>query len=125
MSGSDSQAIEATARHLMAALEEYERDARALVESWLDMDLYALVSAEIDDLKLCCSSLPNLSVPWVSLLISHAELVHCLWRSSQPLPPGPGEVERRLAEHLECVRWLHARAERIASRVAADPPRIN
>lgn len=125
MSGSDSQAIEATARHLMAALDEYERDARALVESWLDMDLYAVVSAEIDGLKLCCSTLPNLSVPWVSLLISHAELVHCLWRSSQPLPPGREEVERRLAEHLQCVHWLHARAERIVSRAPAAAPLVN
>lgn len=125
MSGSDSHAIEATALHLLAALDDYERDARALVESWLDMDLYALVSAEIDELKLCCSTLPNLTVPWVSLLISHAELVHCLWRSTQPLPPGRDEVERCLAEHLECVRWLHAHAERIVSRTAAAPPAFN
>lgn len=125
MSGSDPQAIEATARHLVAALEEYERDARALVATWLDMDLYTTVSAEIDELKLCCSALPNLSVPWVSLLISHAELVHCLWRSTQPRPPQPDEVERRLEEHLECVRWLHARAERIVGRLPATPPHAN
>lgn len=125
MSGSDSQAIEATARHLMAALDDYERDARALVACWLDMDLYAVVSAEIDQLKLCCSTLPNLSVPWVSLLISHAELVHCLWRSSQPRPPGPEEVQRRLAEHLACVHWLHARAERIVSHATAASPQVS
>jgi hypothetical protein len=125
MSGSDSQAIEAAARQLVAALEDYERDARALVATWLDMDLYATVSARVDELKLCCCALPNLSVPWVSLLISHAELVHCLWRSSQPSPPRRGEVQQRLEEHLACVRRLHAGAERIASRPPARPPLVS
>ena len=119
MSGSGAQALQATARHLMMALESYEPHVRDLVAGWLDMDLYLTVSAEIDDLKLCCSTLPELSVPWVSLLISHAELVHCLWRNSQPAPPRPSEVERRLNEHLESVHWLRARARRIAGEEPA------
>ncbi|HEX7891847.1 MAG TPA: hypothetical protein VF522_21045 [Ramlibacter sp.] len=114
MSVNDSQAVQATARHLVVALESYEPHVRELVSGWLDMELYLTVSAEVDDLKLCCSTLPELSVPWVSLLISHAELVHCLWRSSQPVPPRRYEVERRLDEHLESVRWLRARAKMIA-----------
>lgn len=121
MSGSDSQAIEAAARHLLAALDDYERDARALVAGWLDMDLYATVSARIDEIKLCCAVLPQLSVPWVSLLISHAELVHCLWRSSQPRPPLRDEVQQHLEEHLQCVHRLHAGAERIVGRLLALP----
>ena len=122
MSGSDAQAVQGTARHLMAALESYEPHVRELVAGWLDMDLYMAVSAEIDELKLFCSALPELSVPWVSLLISHAELVYCLWRNSQSAPLRPPEVERRLNEHLECVHWLRARARRIAG---AEPARAH
>ena len=107
MTAGECSAMQATAGDVEASLAAYERHVRQLVYTWLDMDLYQLVSAEIDALRKACAGFPQLSVPWVELLVSHAELVHCLWRSSQPTRrPAQGELQQRLQEHLRCIAVL-------------------
>lgn len=117
MSASECQVMEATAVEVVASLDAYERHVRQLVFTWLDMDLYGTVSAEIDTIRLCCAAMPELSVPWVALLVSHAELVHCLWRSGQPGQHlATGELQRHLQEHLQCIATLAERSRRLRAR---------
>jgi len=117
MTASECQAMHAAATELEAALEEYERHVRTLVLTWLDMDAYRDVSAEIDAIRNGCAGLPELSTSWVALLVSHADLVHCLWRSSQPDERvSREELQRRLEEHVGCIRGLAERSRRLAER---------
>ncbi|RYF13853.1 MAG: hypothetical protein EOO30_20075 [Comamonadaceae bacterium] len=117
MTGSECQATQAAATEVEAALDAYERHVRRLVRTWLDMDLYRTVSAEIDDLRSCCAALPQLSTCWVALLISHADLVHCLWRSSQAGERvSREELQHRLEEHLDCIHALADRSHQLAER---------
>jgi hypothetical protein len=117
MSASECQALQSTALEVAAALDAYERHVRQLVSSWLDMDLYHAVSGEIDAVRSLCAALPELSLPWVSLLVSHAELVHCLWRSTQPAArPVSGELQARLEEHLQCITVLAERSRQLADQ---------
>ena len=119
MSTGDTQVTQAAAE-LAAALDMYERHVHKLVDTWLDMDLYLVVSGEIDAIKLRCAPLPELSVPWIALLISHAELVHCLWRRSQSSPRSEtDETQQRLAEHLHSIQLLAARCRTLAQSAGA------
>lgn len=115
MSECECQATQAAAHELEAWLAEYEAHVRQLVVTWLDMDLYHTVSAEIDEIRNVCAAAPELSAPWVDLLVSHAELVYCLWRRGQPEQrPGSGEVRQHLREHLRCIARLAERCRRLA-----------
>jgi len=115
MSGCECQAVQAAAQELEASLASYEVHVRELVFTWLDMELYQTVSAGIDDIRCACAALPELSVPWVALLVSHAELVHCLCRRGQPgQQPGHREVQQRLREHLDCIAHLAECSRRLA-----------
>lgn len=117
MSASQLPAVQATALHAVACLQGYEEHVRQLVASWLDMDLYQTVSAEVDAVKSACCLLPGLAVPTAGLLVSHAELVHCLWRASQPdSKVGAGECERQLQEHLRIVHDLSRKCLRVAGQ---------
>jgi hypothetical protein len=83
MSAPQDRAQDAVAFELAAALESYEEEVQRLVGTWLDMELYASVSSRVDRMKMLSASLPQLAVPWVHLLISHAELIHCLWKCGE------------------------------------------
>ena len=80
MSASPAPALDAIAFQLAAALEDYEQQVTAMVDTWLDMDLYHEVSEHIETIRMLSATLPQLGAPWVELLIAHAELVHSLWR---------------------------------------------
>lgn len=117
MSASQSQALDAIAFQLAAALERYEQDAGTMVDTWLDMDVYRRVSDEVEEIRMYSAALPQLSVRWVELLIAHAELVHSLWR----LRFREDEADRdRLAEvrqrHADCVQALRGRCLRLLAR---------
>jgi hypothetical protein len=86
------------ANRTLVALELYAHDARKLAGSWRDLELHARVSRELDDLRHCCHDLPTVSVQWIALLIAHAELMHCLWRTTRP-ESGTTAMHRQL--HLE------------------------
>ena len=83
-----------------------------LAETWLDMELYRTVSEEVEEIRLLAASASTLSVPWVELLISHAELIHCLWRNKFAAgDPRLGELRVRHAKAVatlrrQCLRLL-------------------
>ena len=113
MSASTAPALDAIAFQLLKALDEYDRDVGSMVDTWLDMELYHRVSAEVEDIRMYCSSLPRLSVRWVDLLIAHAALVHGLWRQQFQNGGGPGETLADMrVHHASCVEALRARCLR-------------
>jgi hypothetical protein len=108
LSASQRRAIQAIAFELVAALENYEEAADQLVATWLDMELYQSVSRQVDHMKTLCASLPQLAVPWVGLLISHSELVHCLWKCGETFLPSKDFEECR-ARHSRAIVALRER----------------
>jgi hypothetical protein len=110
MSASHAPLVDVIVFQLMATLEQYELDVERLVASWLDMECYREVSERIEAIRGYSAALPQLSAQWVELLIAHAELVHCLWRS-QNLRSAEREplVAAALRQHGTCIRTLHER----------------
>lgn len=120
MSASHFPVMRALAVQAATSLARYERHVRKLAATWLDMELYATVSGEIDEIQRCCSALAEVSGPRTALLISHAELVHVLWRSTQRgRVVGRDEVDKRLREHLACIDMLARNCLGIAGRPGA------
>jgi hypothetical protein len=117
MSASHFPVVRAMSVQAATALARYERHVRKLAATWLDMELYTVVSAEIDEIQRACAGLPELSLPWTELLISHAELIHALWRGGPAPDAGTvQEVEERLRDHLACIDTLARRCLRLADR---------
>ena len=110
MSASQLNAIDAVAFQLASALERYDTDVQAMVDGWLDMDRYHAVSGDIEEIRMYCHSLPQLGVAWAELLISHAELVHGLWRSA--FSDGSRSLDEVRLRHSECVQVLRAQCMR-------------
>jgi hypothetical protein len=81
MSASESAVVDAVAFQLAVALEEYDRDVAAMIAGWPDLQRYRAVSEQMGHIRMYSSALPEAGVQWVELLISHAELVHVLWRA--------------------------------------------
>jgi hypothetical protein len=96
----------AVACQLAAALQRYDEGSEEMVRTWLDMRLYSEVSATVDEMRLYSAGLSRLSVPWVEFLISHSELVFCLWRlDSRPSASCP-EVQACVSKHSAALRQL-------------------
>ena len=68
MSDMDTGLERAVAARLAASLQQYEQQCAEMVRTWLDMELYAAVSALVDEMRLYCESLSGLRVPWVAFL---------------------------------------------------------
>src|SRR5215204_4358988 len=105
MSAFEAPALDAIAMQLVAALDEYELDTATMISAWPDLDHYAAVSEKVETIRMYCAALPEVSVPWVELLITHAELIHHLWRVQYALV----KVDRA-GDHLAAVRERHAAA---------------
>ena len=119
MSAHHAPALDAIAFQLAAALERYEQDVAAMVDSWLDMDLYTQVSEQIEQIRMYSTALPQLSVQWAELLIAHAELVHSLWRLRfRDDPVDRGKLDDARARHSACVESLKSRCMRLLARGA-------
>lgn len=117
MTASHAPILDAIAFQMVAALERYEQDCARLTESWLDMELYREVSEQVDQIRLYSASLPQLSVPWVELLIAHAELIHQMWRAqSARLAAGDHAFAQTLERHARAVRTLHQGCLRLLAR---------
>lgn len=102
------------------ALARYERHVRRLAATWLNMELYRTVSDEVDEIRILCADLPQVSGPKTELLISHAELIHALWRRGDGTLPGD-EIDSRLREHLLCIDTLVRSCLRAAERLPRPP----
>ncbi|HET8748176.1 MAG TPA: hypothetical protein VFM98_21440 [Ramlibacter sp.] len=114
MSAYEAPALDAMAFQLASALEQYDRDAARMVETWLDMEMYEQVSEEIEQIRMFCAPLPQLSVPWAELLIAHAELVHSLWRLRfRELESDRVQLAEVRARHGACIGALRARCLRM------------
>jgi hypothetical protein len=116
MSASHLPAVRATAMQAAVALARYERHVRRLSATWLNMELYRTVSDEADEIRSLCANLPQMSGPHAELLISHAELIHALWRRGDDSTLPAEEVTCRLAEHLLCIDALARSCLRTAER---------
>jgi hypothetical protein len=116
MSAPQRRAMEAIAFELAAAVENYEKATDQLVATWLDMDLYQSVSRQVDHMRMLSASLPQLAVPWVNLLISHTEFVHCLWKCGQKAAPS-GELEGCRSRHSAAVDLLRERCLWLFTRI--------
>jgi len=116
MSAAHAPVLDAIAMQLVGALDRYEGDVATMLDTWLDMDIYRQVSDQVEEIRLCSSALPQVSVPWVELLIAHTELVHCLWRqqfdSAEKHIAACAELRAR---HGECVATLRARCLRVVA----------
>ena len=116
MSAFEAPALDAIAFQLAAALEKYEQQVARMVDTWLDMDLYREVSDQIEEIRMFAAALPQLSVPWVELLIAHAELVHSLWRLRfQDVAADRERFGEVRAHHTACVESLRHRCLRLLS----------
>lgn len=111
---------EAAAARLAAALEQYDTHCAEMVWTWLDMDLYAAVSTLVDEMRPCCDCLPRLWVPWAAFLISHSELVFCLWRAGSANSCDPG-VRACARDHALTLRNLRRGCARLCERGQDGP----
>lgn len=108
MSARPLPATDATAFRIAALLEQYEQDVEDLESPWPDVELHARMSRDLDEMRVLCAAVPLLSVPWVHLMISNAEFLHCL--RSGPAGGEPSVAARRCkGEHLVAIRALRER----------------
>jgi hypothetical protein len=123
MSASQAPSIDAAAFQLAAALDQYERDVAHLLASWLDVDRYHAVTGHVDRIRSFASVLPQVSVPWVELLIAHSELMHSLWRlrfaqdgTDRGMPAGvlARHAATVSAMRMHCLRLLASEGRRPA-----------
>ena len=88
-----------------------------MVDRWLDMDLYHRVSDEVEEIRGYAAALPQLSVPWVELLIAHAELVHSLWRLRFQHDDADRSMLQEVRQrHYGCILSLRARCLQLLVR---------
>lgn len=101
----------ADAFNLLSALDAYDDAAARLVETWLDMDLYADFSKQVDAIRAHGVSTPALTVLSLQLVIAHSELVSTMWQNASV---GVGEermreVQQRHALAIAALRTVAVR----------------
>jgi len=112
--------LDAIAFQLIAALEQYDEDVGGLVRRWhveQDMERYALVSRKVDEIRNLCGALPAVAAQWVTVLISHTELMHGLLRLARPTSDA-ALLEEQLLDHQAVIEALRSKCRRmlLASR---------
>lgn len=117
MSGDHFPVARNAASQVLPLLERYEAHSRTLAADFLQMNLYGLVSEDIDAIRQLCSQIPEISVPWVRLLITHAEWIHSLWLAVRAGGgTAPRQREERLADHLAAIAALAQHCAEVARR---------
>jgi len=116
MSAREFPAADAIAFRLAALLEQYEQDVEELTATSWDAKVYECVNQGLAEMRLLCAGLPLMSVAWVHVLISHAELVNCLWRRAAK-PKDCRSTDDCKAEHLLAVGALRQKCLRHLSRL--------
>jgi hypothetical protein len=102
MSAHPAPALDSITLMLSAALDRYESDVAELLAAWPDTLSYTAVSSGIDMVRQYSNALPQLSLPFVMLLIAHAELIQFLWCPGDD--PAQGDEVR--ATHNAALRRL-------------------
>jgi hypothetical protein len=77
------QTASAIAFQLLAALDAYDVDISRLARTGNDTALFGEVAGHMNRIQRCGTSLPEVSVASVALLISHAEFVYALWHRAR------------------------------------------
>ena len=117
MSAAQSNALDAIGFQLLAALEKYEADVAAMIASWPDLERYHAVSEQVEHIRMYSSALQDVRVQWVEVLITHAELVHFLWKAQYGKPDGtPERIGTVRAHHADAVLALRNRCVRAMTR---------
>lgn len=105
---------DAIAMQLLAALEKYDRELLPLARGY-DPERYADLAQQFDQLRLYAASLPELSVTWVGVLVSRAEMTFNLFKAQQDAQARSAVVEfidrhRVEVEELRgaCARLIRA-----------------
>jgi len=83
------------ALQLLAALDAYDRNLMPLARGY-DPEHYALLSRQFDELRLYAATLPELSVPWVGVLVSRTELTFNLFKAQKD-----EDARKRVAAFIE------------------------
>jgi hypothetical protein len=91
------------AAQLRATLERYEQQLALLVAKGYEAHLYSRMSRRFDEMRGSAAALPQLSVPWVTLLISRVELTHALYLAHNG---NASAVERQFTVHTAAVSAL-------------------
>jgi hypothetical protein len=107
MSASQAPALKTIAFQLAATLDKYDLTFHSLLKrEWPDMDLYQAASATMDELRMYSAAVPTVSVQYITLLIAHAELVHCLWKNAEGPVLQAGELARATDDHRAAIAAL-------------------
>jgi hypothetical protein len=106
---------DARALRLLAALDAYEQGVEALKTRGYDPELYAWLSKQFDILLLSAREIPEVSIAWVTLLISRTGITHCLWRSSRDAADSV-ELAQRYAAHKAAIDGLRKAADRARTK---------
>lgn len=110
--------IEATTFQLLGELEAYELHLHEVARQWGqtgDVVLFGEAGRSLDRIRGLASALPAVSALWVMVMVSHAELMHDLWRVSN------GERLDMACEvqgHLAYVRELATACRQLLLRTA-------
>ena len=98
--------------NLISALDAYDLASTKLVENWLDMELYAEFSKQIDVIREHGVSVPVLTVLSLQLVIAHSELLCTMWQNSS-VGVNPVKLQDVKARHTASVHALAAAAARL------------
>jgi hypothetical protein len=96
-------ASETTTFQLLAELESYEALVVALVRTWQaspELIVFGEVGQSMERMRTLAGALPSVSAQWIMVVISHAELMHNVWRLSRGEPM---DLAAEVDDHLVSV----------------------
>jgi hypothetical protein len=100
------------ALQMLAALQAYDEDLLPLARGY-DPERYARLAEQFDQLRLHAASLPELSVPWVAVLVSRAEMTFTLFKAQQDAN-ARSSVTQFIERHRIEVRELRGRCAKLS-----------
>lgn len=111
MSAAQTHALAAVAFQLAATVDRYEHAVARLVDAPDDLELYHLVSRQVDDMRMYAAAFPMLAVAWAEVLIRHFELTHGIWRLQSPAG-GPVDLRQLHGELATALQRLSRQLRR-------------
>ena len=104
----------AIALQLAACLDAYEQDLDKLPLDSASAERHAALADRFDEMQMYATSLPELSVSWLTLMISRAEFTHNVWLARER--GRAGGLQLLLDEHRDALEGMRARCARMARR---------